>query len=89
MSSIQLDGIHTSAKRGGETVGYQWCKKEKTSNLLILKDSIGTPIACSLPLSGEHHDNYNLPDEFKGMLKNIQSSQIAISGLFFKCKFRL
>ena len=39
-------------------------------------------IACSLPLSGEHHDNYNLLDEFKGMLKNIQSSQIAIPGLF-------
>jgi len=82
MSSIQLDGTHTPAKRGGEAVGYQGRKKAKTSNLLILTDSIGIPIACSLPLSGEHHDNYNLLDEFKGMLKNIQSSKIAIPGLF-------
>jgi transposase len=82
MSSIQLDGTHTPSKRGGEEVGYQGRRKTKTSNLLIITDSKGIPVACSLPLSGQHHDSYNLLEEFSSMLKNIQTSQIATDGLF-------
>ena len=32
MSSVQLDGTHTPAKRGGQAVGYQGRKKCRTSN---------------------------------------------------------
>ncbi len=35
MSSIQLGGTHTLAKRGDEAVAYQGRKKCKTSNILI------------------------------------------------------
>ena len=36
MSSVQLDGSHTPAKRGGEAVAYQHRKKSKTTNALFL-----------------------------------------------------
>lgn len=35
MSSSQLDGSHTVAKRGGESVGYQGRKKSKTGNMFF------------------------------------------------------
>ncbi len=38
MSSIQIDGSHTPAKKGGERVGYQGRKKSKTSNMIFLSD---------------------------------------------------
>jgi hypothetical protein len=41
MSSVQLDGSHTPAKRGGEAVAYQHRKKSKTTNALFLTDKKG------------------------------------------------
>lgn len=82
MSSIQLDGTHTPAKRGGQAVGYQGRKKCKTSNMLILTDSQGIPLVCSDPISGNHNDAYELETTVDKMLKNLQSSGILINGLF-------
>ena len=41
LSSVDLDGSHTSCIRGGEQVGYQGRKKRKTTNLLYLSDRQG------------------------------------------------
>src|SRR3712207_8747953 len=38
MSSVDLDGSHTVAMRGGEEVGYQGRKKRKTTNALYITD---------------------------------------------------
>ncbi len=43
MSSVDLDGSHTAALRGGEEVGYQGRKKRKTTNALYLTDRQGLP----------------------------------------------
>ena len=82
MSSIQLDGTHTPSKRGGEAVGYQGRKKAKTSNLLILTDNQGIPLACSDPIGGNHNDAFNLVQTVKKMVANIQVSSIKTDGLF-------
>ena len=82
MSNIQLDGTHTPAKRGGKGVDYQGRKKCKTSNLLIITDSRGTPITCSHVIAGNHNDAHELCKHMQLMLKNIQASGIAIKGLF-------
>lgn len=82
MSSVQLDGTHTPAKRGGEAVAYQGRKKCKTSNMLILSDKNGIPIACSNPIAGNHNDAYNLVSNFEKMQKHLASSNIRIDGLF-------
>ncbi len=82
MSSIQLDGTHTPTKRGGEAVGYQGRKKCKTSNMLILSDNQGIPLACSDAVSGNHNDAFELEKTIAKMLKNIRSSKIRTDGLF-------
>ena len=82
MSSIQLDGTHTPSKRGGEAVAYQGRKKAKTSNMLILTDNQGIPLACSNPIEGNHNDAFNLVQTVKDMLANIQTSGIKTDGLF-------
>ena len=82
LSSIQLDGTHTPTKRGGEAVGYQGRKKCSTSNMLIIADSRGIPLACSEPESGNHNDAYNLVNVVDKMLSNIRASNIRTDGLF-------
>lgn len=56
MSSVQFDGSHTPAKRGGEAVAYQARKRAKTTNVLFLTDKQGIPLAMSDPIQGNHHD---------------------------------
>ena len=82
MSSVQLDGTHTPAKRGGEAVAYQGRKKCKTSNMLILSDVNGIPIACSDPISGNHNDAFELVENFDDMAESLKKSEIRIDGLF-------
>ena len=72
MSSIQLEGMHTLTKRGGETVGYQGRKKCKTSNMLIITDNQGVPLSCSNPISGNHNDAHDLVKTVDKMILNIQ-----------------
>lgn len=82
MSSIQLDGTHTIAKRGGTSVGYQGRKKSKTTNMLIITDARGTPLCCSNPISGEHNDAYQLVETVTQMVSELNASQIRTDGLF-------
>ena len=82
MSSVQLDGSHTPAKRGGEAVGYQNRKKSKTTNSLFLTDKQGIPVAISEPISGNHNDLFDIEIFFKKMLADLKKSEIEINGLF-------
>ncbi len=82
MSSIQLDGTHTPAKRGGVAVAYQGRKKCKTSNMLIFTDAKGIPLSCSDPIAGNHNDAFELEENIKGMLCNLQQSSIITTDLF-------
>lgn len=82
MSSIQLDGTHTPTKRGGQKVAYQGRKKCKTSNILIISDAQGIPLACSDPISGNHNDAYKLEEHIQLMFNKIKKSDIKIKGLF-------
>lgn len=82
MSSIQLDGTHTPAKRGGESVAYQGRKKSKTTNSLIITDSRGIPIACSEPIAGNHNDAFELVETFRNMVQSIRLANIPVKDLF-------
>ncbi len=82
MSSIQLDGTHTPVKRGGQAVAYQGRKKAKTSNILVLTDSRGTPLVCSDPIDGNHNDAFELAQTIGRMNNAMQSYGIATDGLF-------
>lgn len=82
MSSIQLDGTHTPVKRGGQAVAYQGRKKSKTSNMLILTDSRGIPLACSKPIDVNQNDAFELVQTVGKMNNAIRSCGIATDGLF-------
>ena len=82
MSSVQLDGSHTPAKRGGEAVAYQRRKKSKTTNALFLTDKQGIPLAMSEPIDGNHNDLFDIEFFFTKMIDDLEQSQIQTNGLF-------
>lgn len=82
MSSVDLDGSHTTALRGGEQVGYQGRKKRKTTNTLYLTDRQGLPIAMSSPKSGEHHDVHDIESVMDTMVDDLEKANIRVDGLF-------
>ena len=82
MSSVQLDGSHTRARMGGEAVGYQSRKSAKTTNMLFLTDCQGIPITVSKPISGNHHDLFEINEQFKSMCQILDEAQINTEGLF-------
>ena len=45
MSSVDLDGSHTTTLRGGECCGYQGRKKRTTTNAIYVADRQGIPLA--------------------------------------------
>lgn len=82
MSSVQLDGSHTPAKRGGESVGYQGRKATKTSNSLYLCDNTGQMLAVSESQCGEHNDLYDISKLFKEMIAVLEQAAINCKGIF-------
>ena len=82
MSSVQLDGSHTPAKRGGEAVDYQKRKSCKTTNMLFLTDKSGMPLAISDPVSGNHHDLFEIKKPMSKIVDDIEAATISCNGLF-------
>jgi transposase len=82
LSSVQLDASHTPAKRGAEAVGYQGRKRCKTSNLTVLSDKNGTPVALATPRSGQHHDTVEIEQVLREIFALLRQADIDIEGLF-------
>jgi transposase len=82
MSSVELAGSHTPAKRGCEAVGYQRRKKSKTTNMLLLTDKQGIPIGCSEPISDEHNDLFDVEKHASKILGCLEDANISCDGLF-------
>ena len=82
LSSIQLDGSHTPAKRGGVAVAYQGRKKAKTTNALFLTDRKGIPLAMSQPQGGNQNDLFQIEARFSEIIKDCQAANINTKDLF-------
>lgn len=82
MSCVNLDGSHTRAFRGGEEVGYQGRKKYRSTNMLFLIDNQGVILFCSPPISGEHHDLYEIKEYFMKILEMAKKAGISLTHLF-------
>ena len=82
LSTAQLDGSHTPAKRGGGSVGYQGRKSCKTSNSLILSGNNGLPLCVGEPQNGEHNDLFDINRIFKQMLELLESAEVSLEGVF-------
>ena len=82
LSSVDIDGSHTPALRGGEEVAYQGRKKKKTTNSLYLTDRQGLPLALSSPVAGNHHDLYNIEVALNDLFETLSKAGILVDGLF-------
>lgn len=82
MSSVAIDGSHTLAKRGGESIGYQNRKKAKTTNMLFLTDKQGIPLACADPVGGNHNDLFEIEKSVSKIIDTLGDSEIEYQGLF-------
>ena len=82
LSSMQLDGSQTPAKKQGEAIGYQGRKKSRTTNALFLSDNHGQPLAIATPQAGQHNDLYEVETLFAGMCELIKEAGIELDGVF-------
>ena len=82
LSSVDLDGSHTPAIRGGVDVEYQGRKKRKTTNALYLTDRQGVPLAMSEPVAGNHNDLYDIEVQFEVVTATLEQAEISVDGLF-------
>jgi hypothetical protein len=83
LSEINLDGSHTIAKKGGESVAYQGRKKAKTSNLLPLTEACGFILGICQLLPGNHNDSFTLNPALARSFKAMKRLGLAIQGAFF------
>lgn len=72
ISEVSLDGTHTVAKKGGESVAYQKRKRAKTSNILPLVDAHGYIIASTGIIAGNHNDLFNIRTHLQEAFKHIR-----------------
>lgn len=82
LSTASIDGSHTRALRGGEEVEFQTRKMSKTTNALYLTDNQGIPIAMSSPVSGNHHDLYQIESHLDELFQTLNKANISTNGLF-------
>lgn len=75
---LNLDGTHSLVKRSAESSKYQYRKRGKTSNALIITDGKGRPIAIGGILAGNHHDLYRVVPQFSTMIKELNKIGICV-----------
>ena len=82
LSSLQLDGSHTPAKKQGEHVGYQGRKATKTTNALFFSDKEGLPLSMATPQAGNHNDLFEIRELFAEMCALLEQAGIDLRGVF-------
>ena len=83
VSELNLDGSHTIAKKGGESVAYQGRKKAKTSNILPIFDKDGYVLASTGIVAGNHNDAFNLKPHLQSAFKWIKRQGLSMQGSYF------
>ena len=83
LSELNLDGSHTIAKKGGQSVVYQGRKKAKTCNILPILDGHGFIIATTGIVAGNHNDAFNLKPHLQEAFKFMKRIGLDILGAYF------
>jgi transposase len=78
LEKLNLDGTHSLVKRNAESSAYQHRKRAKTSNMLIMTDGRGIPIATGGVLSGNHNDLFNIVPQFSKMVDHLEECSISV-----------
>ena len=83
ISETALDGTHTIAKKGGESVVYQGRKKAKTSNILPIVDRHGYILTSTGIIAGNRNDAYNIKEHLRIAFKQIRLLGFDLKDSFF------
>jgi hypothetical protein len=83
LAELNLDGTHTLAKKGGESVAYQGRKKGKTCNILPITDGNGYVVATTGIIAGNHNDAYQLKPHLQTAFKAMKRLGLPIEGAYF------
>lgn len=75
---LNLDGTHSLVKRSVQSSAYQHRKRGKTSNLLIMTDGKGIPIASGDIISGNHNDLFKVVPQYSKMIKHLKECGISV-----------
>lgn len=75
---LNLDDTHSLVKKSAESSQYQFRKKGKTSNILIMTDGTGIPIGIGSILEGNHNDLFQVVPQFSKMIKELNSRDIYV-----------
>lgn len=78
LEKLNLDGTHSLVKRSAESSAYQHRKKGKTSNMLIMTDGKGIPIATGGVISGNHNDLYQIVPQYSKMIDHLNKCDIVV-----------
>jgi transposase len=71
-----------SVNRVANVLATRIVKAANACNSLFLADNKGQMLACSLPVSGAHHDLYEIELVFKELCALLQAAGIQTEGLF-------
>ena len=82
MSSVDLDGSHTTTLRGGECCGYQGRKKRTTTNAIYVADRQGIPLAIPRLFRVLTTTFTASPRYFRACSQIFKDSGLSVSGLF-------
>lgn len=75
---LNMDGTHSLVKKSAEGSNYQHGKRGNTSNVLIMTDGTGVPIAIGDVLEGHPNDLYRVVPQFSIMIKDLNKRNICV-----------
>ena len=79
---LNLDGTHSLVKKHAQSAAYQHRKRGRTSNILIMTDGRGIPIASGGVISGNHNDLYNIVSQYGGIIRQLKQCGICVDNSF-------
>ena len=82
LSSMQLDGSQTVARKGGDHTGLQKRKSARTTNTLFLCDDKGQPLSIATPQPGNQHDVSGIAELFDELCDVLIQAGIDLRGVF-------
>jgi transposase len=83
LTYLNWDGSHSPAKKGGESVVYQYRKRTKTSNILPITDAQGRIVACTPIVAGNHHDAFHLKVHLQTAFKTMKRLGLCLTDTYF------
>ncbi len=76
---LNLDGTHSLVKKSADSANYQPRKRGRTSNVLVMTDGRGIPIAVGNILSGNHNDLFQIIPQFSKMINDLKLCGIVVN----------